>query len=166
MRAADQSDSESALLNDDKEDYYEGVITPDGKWLVYQSDTAGADIGALSLAGNKKKMGIVATQFVENMGRISPDGKWLVYVTDESGSNEVFVQPFPGPGARVQVSSRGGDEPLWSPNGSKIYYRDEQNIVAVTFNTNSGFQVTGRQALFPESRHHRCRLVRNFCWPA
>jgi Tol biopolymer transport system component len=149
-RAADQSDSESELLNDDKEDYYEGVVTPDGKWLVYQSDTAGADIGALSLAGDKKKMGIVATQFVENEGRVSPDGKWLVYVTDESGSNEVFVQPFPGPGARVQVSSRGGDEPLWSPNGSKLYYRDEQNIIAVTYNTTSGFQVTGRQPLFPD----------------
>ncbi|HKY99340.1 MAG TPA: protein kinase [Gemmatimonadaceae bacterium] len=149
-RSADQSDNETSLLNDDKEDYYEGVITPDGKWLVYQSDTAGADIGALSLAGDKKKTGIVASQFVENEGRVSPDGKWLAYVTDESGSNEIFVQPFPGPGARVQVSSRGGDEPLWSPNGSKLYYRDEQNVMVVTYNATSGFQVTGRQPLFPD----------------
>jgi hypothetical protein len=60
------------------------------------------------------------------------------------------VQPFPGPGARVQVSSRGGDEPLWSPNGSKLYYRDEQNVMVVTYNATSGFQVTGRQPLFPD----------------
>ena len=149
-RAADQSDGETSLLNSDKEDYYEGVITPDGKWLVFQSDTAGADIGAQSLAGDKKKLGVVEGPSVENMGRVSPDGKWLVYVTDESGSNEVFVQPFPGPGARVQVSSRGGDEPLWSPNGSKLFYRDDQNVMAVTYNTTSGFQVTGRQPLFPD----------------
>jgi serine/threonine-protein kinase len=149
-RAADMSDTESALLSNDKEDFYEGVVTPDGKWLVYQVDTAGADIGAMSLAGDRKRMGIVTTPSVEDAGRISPDGKWLAYITDESGSNEVFVQPFPGPGARVQVSSHGGDEPLWSPNQSKLYYRDDQNLVAVSFTTSSGFQITGRQTLFPD----------------
>jgi Tol biopolymer transport system component len=84
------------------------------------------------------------------MGRVSPDGKWLAYVTDESGSNEVVVQPFPGPGARVQVSSRGGEEPVWSPTGSKLYYRDNQSLIAVSYSTASGFQVTGRQTLFSD----------------
>jgi Tol biopolymer transport system component len=84
------------------------------------------------------------------MGRVSPDGKWLVFVTDESGSNEVVVQPFPGPGARVQISTHGGDEPLWSPKEPKLYYRDNQNFVAVNYSTTSGFQVTGRQTLFPD----------------
>ena len=150
-RAADLSDSESSLLTSTTEDYYEAVVTPDSKWLVYQSDTAGADIGAQSLSGDRKRIGLVTnSEFVESMGRVSPDGKWLAYVTDESGSNEVFVQPFPGPGARVQVSSRGGDEPLWSRTGSKLYYRDNQNLMAVSYGTSSGFQVTGRQPLFPD----------------
>ena len=150
-RAADLSDNESALLTSDTEDYYEAVMTPDSKWLVYQSDTAGADIGAQSLSGDRTRIGLVAnSEFVEDMGRVSPDGKWLVYVTSESGSNEIFVQPFPGPGARVQVSSHGGDEPLWLPAGSKLYYRDDQNVIAVTYSGVSGFQVTGRQPLFPD----------------
>ena len=150
-RAADLSDNESPLLTNDKEDFYEGVITPDGKWLVYQSDTAGANIDAQSLSGDRKKIELVGeSQFVEDMGRVSPDGKWLAYVTDESGSNEVVVQPFPGPGARVQVSSRGGEEPVWSRTGSKLYYRDNQSLIAVSYSTASGFQVTGRQALFSD----------------
>jgi Tol biopolymer transport system component len=149
-RAADLSDNESALLANGKEDFYEGVITPDGKWIVYQSDTAGANIGAQSLSGDRKRMPLLQSQFVENTGRVSPDGKWLAYVTDESGLNEVVVQPFPGPGARVQISTHGGDEPLWSPKESKLYYRDNQNLIAVSYSTTSGFQVTGRQTLFPD----------------
>jgi serine/threonine-protein kinase len=149
-RAADLSDNESALLANDKEDFYEGVMSPDGKWIVYQVDTAGADIGAQSLSGDKKKLALLEGEPIEDMGRVSPDGKWLAYVTNESGSNEVFVQPFPGPGARVQVSSRGGDEPLWSPKGSKLFYRDNQNLIAVDYTTASGFQVTGRQTLFTD----------------
>jgi serine/threonine-protein kinase len=149
-RAADLSDDESALVANGKEDFYEGVITPDGKWVVYQSDTAGADIGAQSLSGDRQRIPLLQSRFIENMGRVSPDGKWLVFVTDESGSNEVVVQPFPGPGARVQISTHGGDEPLWSPKEPKLYYRDNQNFVAVNYSTTSGFQVTGRQTLFPD----------------
>ena len=101
------SDDESAILTSDKEDYYEGVLTPDGKSLIYQVDTAGADIIAQSLSGDRKKTTLAATRFIENMGRVSPDGKWLAYVTNASGVDEVVVQPYPGPGARVQVSNHG-----------------------------------------------------------
>jgi eukaryotic-like serine/threonine-protein kinase len=44
------------------------------------------------------------------MMRLSPDGRWIAFVTDESGRSEVVVQPFPGPGARIQVSVTGGTE--------------------------------------------------------
>ncbi|HEX6575367.1 MAG TPA: hypothetical protein VF042_10390, partial [Gemmatimonadaceae bacterium] len=108
------------------------------------------DIGMQSLSGDNRKMDILSSQFIENEGRVSPDGKWLVFVTDESGANEVFVQPFPGPGPRVQVSTRGGDEPLWSPDGSKLYYRDDENIIEVNYTATSGFQLTGRHVLFPD----------------
>ena len=149
-RSADLSDEESTLLTSDKEDYYEGIITPDGKSLVYQADTAGADILAQSLTGDRTKSPLASTQFIEDMGRISPDGKWLAYVTNASGTNEVVVQPYPGPGARVQVSNRGGEEPVWSASGQKLYYRDDQNLVAVSFRAAPDFQVTGREILFSD----------------
>ncbi|HZJ01699.1 MAG TPA: hypothetical protein VFD22_13645, partial [Gemmatimonadaceae bacterium] len=62
----------------------------------------------------------------------------------------IFVQPFPGPGGRVQVSSRGGEEPVWSRDGSRIFYRDGRNIVAATIRATPEFEVTGRQELFPD----------------
>ena len=149
-RSADLSDDESPLLTNNKEDYYEAVLTPDGSSLVYQVDTAGADILAQSLSGDRKKIPIATSSFIEDMARVSPDGKWVAYVSDASGSNEIFVQPFPGPGPRVQVSSRGGEEPVWAPNGSRIFYRDGQRIVAVSYSTTPDFEVTGRQELFPD----------------
>jgi dipeptidyl aminopeptidase/acylaminoacyl peptidase len=142
------STEESPLLTSNKEDYYEAVVTPDGKSLIYQVDTAGADVFTQALTGDRKRVAIAASPFTEAMGRISPDGRWVVYVSDASGSNEVFVQPFPGPGARVQVSSRGGDEPVWSPDGSRIFYRDGRNLVAASVRATPEFEVTGRQALF------------------
>jgi Tol biopolymer transport system component len=53
---------------------------------------------------------------------LSPDGRWLAYMSNETGTNEVYVRPFPGPGGRVQVSSGGGGQPAWSPDGRRIYY--------------------------------------------
>ncbi len=44
----------------------------------------------------------------------SPDGRWLAYHSRESGRAEVSVRPFPGPGARVIVSSAGGHTSSWS----------------------------------------------------
>jgi Tol biopolymer transport system component len=54
---------------------------------------------------------------------VSPDGKWLAYTSDRSGREEVYVEPFLERGVRVQVSAAGGCQPLWSPDGSQIYYR-------------------------------------------
>jgi eukaryotic-like serine/threonine-protein kinase len=52
----------------------------------------------------------------------SPNGRWIAYHTEESGQSEVFVQPFPGPGPRVQVSTQGGWNPAWNPNGSELFF--------------------------------------------
>ena len=56
---------------------------------------------------------------------LSPDGQWLAYVSDASGSNEVFVTPFPGPGAKVMVSTGGGVQPAWAPSGRELFYREQ-----------------------------------------
>ncbi len=71
----------------------------------------------------------LATPFDEFSPRFSPDGKWIVYVSSESGDDEVFVRPFPGPGSRVQISSGGGDEPVWSRDGRQIFYRSGDMVV-------------------------------------
>ena len=56
----------------------------------------------------------------------SPDGRWLAYVSNESGRAEVYVQPYPGPGEKVRISTdstNGGTEPIWAPDGRELLYR-------------------------------------------
>jgi Tol biopolymer transport system component len=67
-------------------------------------------------------------------GQISRDGQWLAYQADVAGHSEVYVTPFPGPGPRTPVSANGGDNPLWSHDGSELFYTsgDKTMAVAVT----------------------------------
>jgi eukaryotic-like serine/threonine-protein kinase len=149
-RAADMSDSEVPLLSDERADFYEGVFTPDGRWLVYQLDTAGADIMYRGMVGDTTSRLIAGTPAIETQMRVSPNGKWIAYVTTESGTDQVVVQPFPGPGPRTQVSTHGGREPVWSRDGRRLIYRDNRNFVAATVSSTPAFAVTTRQILFPD----------------
>jgi Tol biopolymer transport system component len=58
----------------------------------------------------------------ERTGQFSPDSKWLAFESNESGRYEIYVQAFPKPGARTVVSTDGGLQPRWSPDGHELYY--------------------------------------------
>jgi Tol biopolymer transport system component len=61
----------------------------------------------------------------------SPDGEWLVYGSDETGRREVYVQRTSGVGGKRQVSNAGGTQPVWSPDGTEIFYRDDTRMFGV-----------------------------------
>jgi Tol biopolymer transport system component len=150
---ADLSASATPLQASDHHDFYEGVMSPDGKYVVYQVDDAAADQADImyrALKGDTAERPVAATRFVEAMARLSPDGKWIAYVTDESGSSQVVVRPFPGPGGQVQVSATNGTEPVWARDGKRIFYRDGRHLMAASVRTTGGFAVTGRTALFAD----------------
>ena len=150
-RPADLSGPATALLSHPRGAYFEGVITPDGRTLVYQSDTSGADVFYRALSGDTVPKPVAASvQFVEDMARVSPDGRWVAFVTDESGAQQVVVQPFPGPGARTQVSTAGGAEPVWSPDGKRLFYRADARLIAASVSAGPVFAVTGRDTLFED----------------
>ena len=65
----------------------------------------------------------------ENMGRLSPDGKWIAYQSNESNRNEIYVQPYPATGGRWQISTAGGNSPLWRGDGREIYYNTTGDTV-------------------------------------
>lgn len=54
--------------------------------------------------------------------RFSPDGRWVAYMSNETGAFEVWVQPFPANGARYRVTESGGRAPIWSLDGTELYY--------------------------------------------
>ena len=77
----------------------------------------------------------------------SPDGRFMAYVSNESGGREVYVQPYPGPGEKVRISTEstnGGTEPVWAPNGKELLYRgfgSDGGVFSATISSLSPFRV-------------------------
>jgi len=100
----------------------------DGDYLLYRNLSAdsGYDIWALPLDAKGKKNGepiaVARTDADERDGQFSRDGKWVAYQSNETGSFEIYVQPFPGPGTKYQVSQGGGSQVRWNGNGKELFY--------------------------------------------
>ena len=99
--------------------------SPDGKALAIVEQTpSGQDIWVLPIGeGEASPHPWLSTRFNEAHPDWSPDGRWIAYDSDESGRSEVYVQPYPGPGARYVVSRDGGRSPAWSRDGRELFYR-------------------------------------------
>ena len=80
--------------------------------------------------------------------KLSPDGKYLSYESNESGRYEVYVQPFPQGGGKVQVSLNGGRQPRWRGDGKELFYVAGNALVAVPVTTAGGLSVGEPQQLF------------------
>ena len=73
----------------------------------------------------------------------------MAYESDESGRFEVYVQPFPGPGRKFQVSTDGGERPKWSPKGGELFYRSPDNkLMVVDATTSPAFSAGRPRVLF------------------
>jgi len=107
----------------------EGQLGPtdwskDGRTLVLACLTGATRWNLMygDLSGGPEPKTFLATQFNEAGGRLSPDGRWLAYESNESGRPEIFVQAFPGPGGRWQVSTEGGRFASWHRDGKELVY--------------------------------------------
>ena len=81
-----------------------------------------SDLWVLPLFGDRKPFPFVATSVNKGNGQFSPDGRWVAYQSNESGRYEVYVQPFPGPGGKWQVSTDGGIAPRWRRDSKELFY--------------------------------------------
>jgi Tol biopolymer transport system component len=125
----------------------------DGKTMVVthlpESFKLGGDIGVLSMEGDHKYRPLLNEVYSEVQPRISPDGRWIAYASDEGERYEVYVCPFPEVGGgRWQVSTSGGDSPLWSPDGRELFYRSDDAVMAVSVHAEPTFSVTTPIVLF------------------
>jgi serine/threonine-protein kinase len=128
----------------------------DGRFLCFTEALAAAqaDLWVLPLFGDRKPMAVARTPFDERWGRFSPDGKWLAYVSDESGIDQVYVQAFPGPGSKVQVSTDGGREPVWSPDGRELFFTNGDRWLTADVRTQPAFAAATPRLLI-EARYER-----------
>jgi hypothetical protein len=88
------------------------------------------------------------TGSVETGPRFAPNGRWLAYSSDESGTSEVYVRAFPGPGGKLQVSTNGGSQPVWSRNGQTLYYRNGDKMLSVRMATQPPLTAEPPRTLF------------------
>ena len=124
-------------------------FSPDGKNLVFDQSSLGRPaVWVLPMDGDREPRPLRATEFPEGAGKFSPDGKWLVYCSMESGKAEIYVQPWPGPGPKIQISSEGGMDPVWRPDGKEIFYRNGTKMMAVAVSTQPSFQAGRPQSLW------------------
>jgi serine/threonine protein kinase/Tol biopolymer transport system component len=117
--------------------------SPDGRFLLYgtQDPKTGADLWALPLMGERKPFPVVRTPFEEAAGQFSPDGRWVAYQSNESGRTEIYVRPFPGPAGQWQVSTAGGSQPRWRPDGKELFYvAPDARLMAVPMSVEANSQ--------------------------
>jgi Tol biopolymer transport system component len=76
----------------------------------------------------------VNTEFDESEGQFSPDSRWLAYVSNKSGASEVYVRAFSDNGDEIRVSTAGGMQVRWRPDGNELFYvTPDDRLMAVSF---------------------------------
>jgi serine/threonine-protein kinase len=98
----------------------------------------------------------------EGSPKFSPDGRWLAYCSNESGKQQVYVQAFPGPGAKIQISNDGGTDPVWKRNGGELYYRNGDSMMVVAITTAPAFMAGRPQQLW---KGHYSHGMNSSCGP-
>jgi serine/threonine-protein kinase len=137
--ASDGSQMESRSI--DIEALRSGGVQP-GSWLsngkavvtrMANSETR-PDIFEVDVIGEPAASPVVQTQFREgNTVMVSPDETWMAYASNRSGSLEIWVQGYPS-GPAQRVSTGGGREPVWSRDGTRLYYQASGSIMVVDVN--------------------------------
>jgi hypothetical protein len=106
--------------------------SPDGRWAALEVfGDSGRDIWIAAVDGSDERRPFLATPASETWPRISPNGSYLAYQSNESGRNEIYLQPFPDGGRRWQVSTDGGNWPMWNGDGSELFYVRGDAVMAV-----------------------------------
>jgi hypothetical protein len=122
----------------------------DGKYIAYSHRSKeGWNIFVLPTFGDRKPIPVAHSPFAELTATFSPDGRFIAYQSNESGRIEVYVQTFPDPGGKWQVSTEGGFDASWRADGKRIFYRaPDQTLMEVDVQATGTFQAGIPRPLF------------------
>jgi Tol biopolymer transport system component/predicted Ser/Thr protein kinase len=124
-------------------------FSPDGKYLLI-TDQSPYNIKLLNIDAGEAPKPLLASKFNEYNAHISPDGRWMAYQSDRSGALEIYVCPFPDVNANLyQISTEGGERPLWNKNGRELFYFLPPGIMmSVPIETSPSFKAGTPKVLF------------------
>jgi eukaryotic-like serine/threonine-protein kinase len=151
LRASDGSGQERKIQDTADGIYDSEDWSPDGRYLLIDFSKF---LGPRSLHDALQVLRVAGAgkpEFeIDNAasGKFSPDGHWLAYADNLSG--QVYVTPFPGPGARIAVSSSGGGDPRWRGDGQELFYvNNDQTLISVQVHESvQDFHVLSSHPLF------------------
>jgi serine/threonine-protein kinase len=151
-KAADGAGEVERLISDPGRYFFPCSWSRDGKILLMDegSTLTNTDIGMLSMDGDRTRKPLLKEERASEIDpMISPDGRWMAYSSNESGHHEVYVRPFPEVNkGRWQVSTGGGESPLWSPDGQELFYLSGDSAMAVAVRTEPSFSLGTPKTLF------------------
>lgn len=94
--------------------------SPDGRYVLGRKN---ADVWVLDRSGPQPRLRpLVESPLDERCPVFSPDGRWFAYGSVDGDHSEIYVQAFPGPGERAQVSVDRGSNVAWNPNGRELFF--------------------------------------------
>jgi Tol biopolymer transport system component len=105
------------------------------------------DLMALTPDGSQERV-LLENPGVQWFGQVSPNGRYLVYQSDETGVIEVFVTTFPNASTRWQLTTDGGQQPMWSSDGSEIFFTTRNKIGRIAVRTDKGLRFDPPETLF------------------
>jgi eukaryotic-like serine/threonine-protein kinase len=128
---------------------YPVSVAPNGTLIFSERSRAtgnGADLWTLAPDGTASPFIVSPASKID--GQFSPDGRLVAYVSDESGRYEVYLRFAASPAGAVAVSSEGGTEPKWSPDGKELFYRRGDAFFLASVNSTGTLSVSESRKLF------------------
>ena len=132
---------------------FSGMWMPDGNRMLVNELRTSMGFGMLDLSSSERRLDYWPSNFDEWTACVSPDGRFIAYESDESGRNEVYIRELGTIGGKWQISSTGGTDIRWRPDGKELYYwSDEGELMAVPIEMDNGFRAGIPKELFSRSR--------------
>jgi Tol biopolymer transport system component len=128
-------------------------VSADGRFVLYTSlsQRTDQDLWVLPIKPVQSPFPVVQTEFQERQGQFSPDMKWIAFQSNESGRFEIYAQPFPGPGTKIQISVTGGTQLRWRRDGKALFYVGLDEVlreVPLRINTSGSIEPAAPVSLF------------------
>ncbi len=156
-KAADGTGEEEKLGSASDRNLIPHSWSSDGKTLL-TSEMIGSnlrwDIGMLSIERERTLKPLLNEEYYELQPKVSPDGRYVAYTSNESDIAEIYVRPFPDVNrGKWQVSTSGGNSPIWSPDGGELFYlagslSTVEAVMRVAVETEPTFKLGTPEVLF------------------
>jgi eukaryotic-like serine/threonine-protein kinase len=136
----------------------------DGRLITFteRSERTALDLWLVPTEGDRKPYPYLQSQFATYWQQISPDNRWMAYGSDHLPQEQIFVESIPAGKGRRQISTEGGDWPIWRRDGKELFYRQGTKLMAVPIRLTETSVESGKpEALFEVPAGTRFQVSRD-----